>query len=123
MKEKLAGVDVYYSNELNLTVSSKTCKREWIFVFKTVKKLKAVALLQDEHRTHFSIRQVFLGKSSKKSSDDKQVPPPQSQPASLTTDQEWLVNLDADKKSDDYLDGETLVHRVKIGFSTDIYGM
>jgi hypothetical protein len=109
MKERLEGVDVTCSNELNLTVSSKTCKREWIFVLKTTKVLKAVALLQDEHRTHFSIKHVYPMVPGKQSSNQ----------STLTNDQEWLATLD--KPVDD--ENETLVsHRVKICFSTDIYG-
>jgi hypothetical protein len=109
MKERLDGVDVTCSNELNLTVSSKTCKREWIFVLKTTKVLKAVALLQDEHRTHFSIKHVYPMVPGKQSSNQ----------STLTNDQEWLATMD--KTVDD--DNETLVsHRVKICFSTDIYG-
>jgi hypothetical protein len=109
MKERLDGVDVTCSNELNLTVSSKTCKREWIFVLKTTKVLKAVALLQDEHRTHFSIKHVYPMVPGKQSSNQ----------STLINDQEWLATMD--KTVDD--DNETLVsHRVKICFSTDIYG-
>lgn len=109
MKERLEGVEVTCSNELNLTVSSKTCKREWIFVLKTTKVLKAVALLQDEHRTHFALKHVYPMLPGKQSSNQ----------STLTNDQEWLAPLD--KAADD--DNETLVsHRVKICFSTDIYG-
>ena len=109
MRERLEGVDVTCSNELNLTVSSKTCKREWIFVLKTTKVLKAVALLQDEHRTHFSIKHVYPMVPGKQSSNQ----------STLNNDQEWLATLD--KSMDD--DNDTLVsHRVKICFSTDIYG-
>ena len=114
MKERLEGVDVTCSNELNLTVSSKTCKRDWIFVLKTTKALKAVALLQDEHRTHFAIKHVYPmvpGKQSSNQFDTGRV---------LTTDQEWLANVDSLKVDEE---NETLVsHRVKICFSTDIYG-
>lgn len=122
MKEKLERVEVTCSNELNLTVSSKTCKREWIFVLKTTKLLKAVALLQDEHRTHFAIKHVFPmhpGKQTSLNQIDNN--------KNLTIDQEWtlLANIDSTKSTTKELDtdNETVVsHRVKIGFSTDIYG-
>lgn len=114
MKERLEGVEVTCSNDLNLTVSSKTCKREWIFVLKTTKVLKAVALLQDEHRTHFSIKHVYPmlpGKQSTNQFDGK----------GLVSDQEWLA--DGNKAESESTSSETLVsHRVKICFSTDIYG-
>lgn len=113
MKEKLESVEVTCSNELNLTVSSKTCKREWIFVLKTTKLLKAVALLQDEHRTHFSIKHVYPMLPGKQSSNQLDTS------KAMATDQEWLANTST-LSSDS---NDTVVsHRVKICFSTDIYG-
>lgn len=117
MRERLEGVEVTCSNELNLTVSSKTCKREWIFVLKTTKVLKAVALLQDEHRTHFSIKHVYPMLPGKQSSNQFEGC------KALNTDQEWLANVEGGKPVAQDTDSETLVsHRVKICFSTDIYG-
>lgn len=118
MKERLDGVDVTCSNELNLTVSSKTCKREWIFVLKTTKALKAVALLQDEHRSHFSIKHVYPVTPGK---------PPGNQldnNRALNDDQEWLSIENTISTQDlNAIDNDTQVsHRVKICFSTDIYG-
>lgn len=117
MKERLDGVEVTCSNEMNLTVSSKTCKREWIFVLKTSKVLKAVALLLDEHRTHFSIKHVYPmlpGKQSTNQIDGCKT---------LATDQEWLANVECSSDSSESVGNESLVsHRVKICFSTDIYG-
>lgn len=112
MKERIDGVEVTCSNELNLTVSSKTCKRDWIFVLKTTKVLKAVALLQDEHRTHFAIKHVYPMLPGKQPTNLDGVRP-------LTTDQEWLANIDSGQESD----SEAVVtHRIKISFQTDIYG-
>jgi hypothetical protein len=117
MKERLDSVEVTCSNELNLTVSSKTCKREWIFVLKTVKILKAVALLQDEHRTHFSIKHVYPMLPGKQPSNQV------DSAKGLTCDQEWLAGEDALKTPEDSTNGENVAsHRVKICFSTDIYG-
>lgn len=117
MKERLDSVEVTCSNELNLTVSSKTCKREWIFVLKTTKVLKAVALLQDEHRTHFSIKHVYPMLPGKQSSVQAE------SGKSLSGDQEWLAGADAQKLSEESLTGDNVAsHRVKICFSTDIYG-
>lgn len=116
MKERLDAVEVTCSNELNLTVSSKTCKREWIFVLKTVKILKAVALLQDEHRTHFSIKHVYPMLPGKPSANQPETG------KGMTCDQEWLAGEDALKAPEDPDNGECASHRVKICFSTDIYG-
>jgi hypothetical protein len=120
MKEKLDGVEVTCSNDLNLTVSSKTCKREWIFVLKTTKLLKAVALLQDEHRTHFGIKHVFPMHPGKQAATNQV----DSSKNLTTNDQEWTfkANVDSSRENLD-TENETVVsHRVKIGFSTDIYG-
>lgn len=116
MKEKLDGVEVTCSNDLNLTVSSKTCKRDWIFVLKTTRLLKAVALLQDEHRTHFGIKHVFPMHPSKQLSSNQVV-----DGSKTTNDQEWTFKVNERENLD--TENETVVsHRVKIGFSTDIYG-
>lgn len=113
MREKLDSVEVTCSNDLNLTVSSKTCKREWIFVLKTIKLLKAVALLQDEHRSHFGIKHVFPMHPGKQSSSTNQAD-------SSKNDQEWTFEVSRENLD---TENETIVsHRVKIGFSTDIYG-
>lgn len=116
MKERLDGVEVTCSNELNLTVSSKTCKRDWIFVLKTTKMLKAVALLQDEHRTHFAIKHVYPMFPGKQSSNQVEgglclLP--------LASNQEWLANVDANRESESEM---IVTHRIKISFQTDIYG-
>lgn len=119
MKERLDSVEVTCSNELNLTVSSKTCKREWIFVLKTTKLLKAVALLQDEHRTHFAIKHVYPMLPGKQSTNQTEGS------KNLNSDQEWLASVDCGKSVQELesIENETLVsHRVKICFSTDIYG-
>lgn len=56
MKDKLEGVEEFKTGNLSTTVSSKNSQREWTFLLKTKKRIKAVALLQDAHRNHFSIR-------------------------------------------------------------------
>lgn len=56
LKDKLDGVDESISGDLVTTVSSKNSQREWTFLLKTTKRIKAVALLQDAHRNHFMIR-------------------------------------------------------------------
>lgn len=119
MKERLEGIEVTCSNELNLTVSSKTCKREWIFVLKTSKMLNAVALLQDEYRSHFAIKHVYPMLPAKQSSSTQF----DGYKAS-NNNQEWLASVDSIKNAQEAeSNNETVVsHRVKICFSTDIYG-
>lgn len=118
MREKVDGVEESCSNELITTVSSKVSKRDWTFVLKTRRMLKAVALLQDAHRNHFTLKRVCpaemraqrAGKTVGETSDSK------STETELTSDQEWVVhNFEAGN-------GDMLEHRVTVGFSTDIYG-
>lgn len=122
MKEKIDGVDETCSNELVTTVSSKVSKREWTFVLKTKRMLKAVALLQDSHRNHFMLKQVFPAeprpaKRGQSYGGNKVVE------AELITDQEWIVpNLDERYLETPNERSPLLEHRVKVVFSTDIYG-
>ena len=60
MKDKLEGIDESISGNLTTSVSSKNSQREWTFLLKTKKKIRAVALLQDAHRNHFSLRCVCV---------------------------------------------------------------
>lgn len=111
--EKLPEVEVTCSNETTLSVSSKACKREWIFVLKTSKLLKGVFFLQDEHRLHFSIKHVYPQHPNKQITE--------SCTKKSSSVQEWVANYD-DKGLDDMGSGKTMSHRVKVHFSTDIYG-
>lgn len=121
MKEKIEGIEETCSNELVTTVSSKVSKREWTFVLKTKRMLKAVALLQDAHRNHFMLKQVFPAE-----------PRPQKRgqatgnkvvEAELTSDQEWVVQNPDSRYTESPNDRSPLLeHRVKVVFSTDIYG-
>lgn len=118
MKERLDEIEVTCSNELNLTVSSKTCKREWIFVLKTSRMLSAVALLQDEYRSHFAIKHVYPmipGKQTSANCDEYKA---------INNNQEWLANNDSTRTLNEAaMSNETIVsHRVKICFTTEIYG-
>lgn len=118
MREKLDGIEESCSSDLITTVSSKVSKREWTFVLKTKRLLKAVALLQDAHRNHYVLKQVFPGepKVNKKGRDTHKVVE-----ADLTSDQEWTAAY-ADKSLESTDQGPTLEHRIKVVFSTDIYG-
>lgn len=122
MREKIDGVEESCSNELITTVSSKVSKREWPFVLKTKRMLKAVALLQDAHRNHFMIKQVFPAeprpqKRGQTATGNKVVE------AELISDQEWVgQNPDARYAETPTERNSMLEHRVKIVFSTDIYG-
>lgn len=122
MKEKIDGVEETCSNELVTTVSSKVSKRDWTFVLKTKRMLKAVALLQDAHRNHFMLKQVFPAeprpaKRGHSSSGNKVIE------ADLLSDQEWVVpNADGRYTETPSDRSPLLEHRVKVVFSTDIYG-
>lgn len=120
MKEKIDSVDETCPNDLVTTVSSKVSKREWTFVLKTKRLLRAVALLQDTHRNHFTIKQVFPAepRQSKRGQTGNKVVE-----ADLTSDQEWVVpNQDSRYKETPTENSPILEHRVKVVFSTDIYG-
>ncbi|XP_005175912.1 probable helicase with zinc finger domain isoform X1 [Musca domestica] len=59
MCEKVDGIEANCEQDLVTSISSKTSKREWVFVLKTTgKTLKAVALLQDAHRSHFALKSI-----------------------------------------------------------------
>jgi hypothetical protein len=123
MKEKLEFVEETCSNELITTVSSKVSKRDWTFVLKSKRLLKAVALLQDAHRTHFTIKQVFPAEP--KITASGQYEGNKVVEAELTSDQEWVANNAESSKFTEPNDSGNvplLEHRVKIVFSTDIYG-
>lgn len=59
LKEHIEEVEDSCVEELETTVASKTSSYEWNFILKSKKSLRAVALLQDAHRNHFSLRYVF----------------------------------------------------------------
>ncbi|XP_055529882.1 probable helicase with zinc finger domain isoform X2 [Wyeomyia smithii] len=125
MKEKIDGVEESCSQDLVTTVSSKVSKREWTFVLKTRKLLKAVALLQDAHRNHFLIKQIFPGEPRSGSTCKKlgqAVAVNKVVEADLTSDQEWIASTD--QKLNDMANETSplLEHRVKVVFNTDIYG-
>lgn len=58
MRDKLDDIHDSYSCPLSATVTSKTSHHQWIFTITTQKNLRAVALLQDTHRNHFSITKI-----------------------------------------------------------------
>lgn len=117
MREKIDFVEDTSSADLVTTVSSKISKRDWTFVLKTKRLLKAVALLQDAHRNHFAIKHIVLGelKLNKKSRDNHK-----PTEVELITDQEWTTT--SIEKAPDSDKSTILEHRVKVSFSTDIYG-
>lgn len=120
MKERIDGVEETCSNELVTTVSSKVSKRDWTFVLRTKRPLRAVALIQDAHRNHFSLKQVFPAEARPSKRGNSIASANKVIEADLTSDQEWLVqgtNIDLINDTTPLLE-----HRVKIAFSTDIYG-
>lgn len=122
MNEKIDGVEETVSNDLVTTVSSKVSKSEWTFVLKTKRMLKAVALLQDAHRNHFMLKQVFPAeprpvKRGQSTYGNKVVE------AELLSDQEWVAPNSDERYSEISIErNPVLEHRIKVVFSTDIYG-
>nr|CAD7260482.1 unnamed protein product [Timema shepardi] len=113
MREKLSCVDETCSDDLVTTVSSKVSHKDWVFVLKTNLALRVVALLQDAHRNHFTLRYVSSSHPARQVFSEW----------TPTNDQEWslppVTGLDLQADHDTPLQ---LEHRVKVGFATDIYG-
>lgn len=108
MREKTDDVEDVCNNELVTSISSKSSKREWIFILKSAKPLKAVALLQDAHRNHFAIKSIFSG--------DKK-------PFELKSDQEWVATTLIDRNITNSVEfSHRYEQKVTIEFNTDIYG-
>lgn len=123
MKEKVEGVDETCSNDLVTTVSSKVSKREWTFVLKTKRLLKAITLLQNTHRNHFTVKQVFPAEPRQFKCGQNAASGNKVVEAELTSDQEWVVPLTDSRYTEVPSDtSPVLEHRVKVVFSTDIYG-
>lgn len=91
MREKIDGIDETCSNELVTTVSSKVSKREWTFVLKTKRMLKAVALLQDAHRNHYQLKQVYPAEPRPPTKRGGQSSGNKVTEAELISDQEWVT--------------------------------
>lgn len=117
MKERLEGVEETCSNELVTTVSSKVSKRDWTFVLKTKRLLKAVALIQDGHRSHFTIKGVFP--AGPKLNASGQIEGNKVVEAKLTSDQEWVAAPETFKYSETDTVTENFIY---VGFTTEIYG-
>lgn len=123
LREKVDGVEATCSSDLTTTVSSKVSKREWTFVLRTKRMLRAVALLQDANRNHFSLKQVYPAEPRPKKSGQGGSGGNKVVEAELKSDQEWVVQH-PDARYTEILSesSPTLEHRVKVVFSTDIYG-
>ncbi|CAG9763393.1 unnamed protein product [Ceutorhynchus assimilis] len=100
MCDHIEEVDDQCSCPLSVTVSSKTSFHNWTFLIKTRKPLKAVALLQDTHRTHFYISSIFVKNAR----------------VELKNDQEWIAHLCLQ-------DSFAIVeYRITVMFKTSIFG-
>ncbi|XP_036325735.1 LOW QUALITY PROTEIN: probable helicase with zinc finger domain [Rhagoletis pomonella] len=130
MCEKVDGVEVRCEQELVTSISSKSSKREWIFVLKSSRVLRAVALLQDAHRNHFAITGIKVDSAATI--------------FDLKSNQEWVSathkvspgGKDSMKPGGEFNDTtlsghinattdvqtSMLEHKVTIEFHTDIYG-
>ncbi|XP_076263700.1 helicase with zinc finger [Rhynchophorus ferrugineus] len=100
MCDHIEDVEDHCSCPHSVTVSSKNSYHNWTFLIKTRKPLKAVALLQDTHRTHFYISTIFV-KNAK---------------VELKNDQEWISPL---CHQESYA---VVEYRITIMFKTNIFG-
>nr|XP_014088469.1 probable helicase with zinc finger domain [Bactrocera oleae]XP_014088470.1 probable helicase with zinc finger domain [Bactrocera oleae]XP_014088471.1 probable helicase with zinc finger domain [Bactrocera oleae]XP_014088473.1 probable helicase with zinc finger domain [Bactrocera oleae]XP_014088474.1 probable helicase with zinc finger domain [Bactrocera oleae]XP_014088476.1 probable helicase with zinc finger domain [Bactrocera oleae]XP_036214251.1 probable helicase with zinc finger domain [B len=132
MCEKVDGVEVRCEQELVTSISSKSSKREWIFVLKSTRVLRAVALLQDAHRNHYAItgikvdgtapiydlksNQEWVSNTYKVSSIEKDATKTSTSEFNDTTLSSALTNLSTDAPA------PILEHKVTLEFHTDIYG-
>lgn len=100
MCDHIDEVDDKCSCPLSVTVSSKNSYHNWTFLIKTRKPLKAVALLQDTHRTHFYISSIFVKNARIEHKND----------------QEWISHL---VLQDSFAIVE---YRITVMFKTSIFG-
>ncbi|XP_063235527.1 probable helicase with zinc finger domain [Bacillus rossius redtenbacheri] len=113
MRESVSGVEETCSDELVTTVASKTSHKQWLFVLKTNKLLRIVALLQDAHRNHFAIKYVSTRDLFRNVLSEW----------SPSNDQEWSVPaIPGIEQGEEQPAPPYLHHHVKIEFATDIYG-
>lgn len=125
MRDRLDGIEDTVSGDLVTTVSSKSSKRDWTFVLRTRRALRAVALLQDAHRSHFVLQQIVPDQQRQ----DDGGATSSSEAVELASDQEWVratatttTTADDDGTTVDVPPPPLLEHRVQVLFSTDIYG-
>lgn len=124
MRERLDGcTEVSGFDGLVATVASKSSQRDWTFELRTRRPLRAVALLQDAHRSHFALKRITAGATVAVSDAGVEDATPTTTPpdAVLTSDQEWVLNAATAAPADEPA-GPLLQHSVRVAFSTDIYG-
>lgn len=135
MCEKVDSIEVQCEQDLVTSISSKTSKREWIFILRTNNKpLKAVALLQDAHRSHFAIKSIKSGDTSidlVEKTNQEWLSNKHSASASATSSISSLINCtvekDEPKKALENCDSSSslqslIEHQVCVEFHTEIYG-
>lgn len=135
MAEKVEGIEAMCEQDLVTSISSKTSKREWIFVLRTNNKtLKAVALLQDAHRSHFAIKTIKTGEaiheldlktnqewvSNKLSTSASASSTPASLQNSSTNKEDGKKSAETSESSSSA--GTSVEHQVTVEFHTEIYG-
>lgn len=103
MRESIDGVDDSCQSSLSIVISSKESKENWQFTLQTKKELKAVALVQDAYRSHFTIKEIHTGTDGD---------------VEVSNDQEWVRNGETQPKTGDSVQ----THTVNVSFSTNIYG-
>lgn len=133
MSEKVEGIEAQCEQDLVTSISSKTSKREWMFILRNNNKpLKAVALLQDAHRSHFAIKSIKSGdmfielglKTNQEWVSNKYSALPTSSVSSLLN---CSVDKEDCKKSLENSDVASALqtvmeHQVTVEFNTEIYG-
>ncbi|CAI9614935.1 unnamed protein product, partial [Staurois parvus] len=107
LSECVDGVQVDYSPDLSVTVTTKKSQQTWTFqlICKPARILHRVALLYDAHRPHFSIVAISAGDGNTQMS--------QEVPESC---QEWVGENLAQNGTDHCM------YKVIINFSTEIFG-
>ncbi|XP_023294599.2 probable helicase with zinc finger domain [Lucilia cuprina] len=136
MSEKVEGIEAQCEQDLVTSISSKSSKREWVFILRTNNKpLKAVALLQDAHRSHFAIKSIKTGETTIEldtKTNQEWVSNKHSASASATSSVSSLLNCSVDKeevakKPLENSEANTALqslmeHQVTLEFHTEIYG-
>lgn len=100
MREHLDDVIDECSSSLTARVSSKNSIHKWLFTLRTLRPIKAVALLQDTHRNHFFISDIIV----------------ENYKIDLKNNQEWLsqIKLDDLQQRHEY--------KISVIFKTSIFG-
>ncbi|CAH1119647.1 unnamed protein product [Phaedon cochleariae] len=98
MREKVEEIEDHCSCPMSATVSSKNSLHEWTFYLKSRRPIKAVALLQDTYRNHFSLGKISIC----------------NRPVDFPNKQEWIAPF--------HQESTPLEYRISVVFTTNIFG-